>query len=255
MPLAEMPITTSCGAGRRRRIARAPSSVIVFHAFFRAEHGGRPARHDRLRRSLVRCRTWRQLRRLEHAEAAAGAGTRRRSAVLRRDARGESRRPGRCAPFRAARRQARTIIDNHHFDHFAWRQRVDVASCGVRPLRSAAAAISNAWPSFDLNLKVIFSARFKRCSSTGLGTATPPNRWMQTECWDALVASEYLPKLNPRSQAILEGAARQQRHLQPLPRLRCTCSEAFDVRSRRARRAVRDARARRRRAGGRARAR
>jgi 3,5-dihydroxyphenylacetyl-CoA synthase len=43
---------------------------------------------------------------------------------------------------------------------------------------------------------------------TGLGTATPPNRYMQTECWDALIASEFLPTLNSRSQAILRKVLR-----------------------------------------------
>src|SRR6185503_939284 len=38
---------------------------------------------------------------------------------------------------------------------------------------------------------------------TGLGTATPPNRYTQREGWDALVASDYLPRLNSRSQAIV----------------------------------------------------
>jgi alkylresorcinol/alkylpyrone synthase len=38
---------------------------------------------------------------------------------------------------------------------------------------------------------------------TGLGTATPPNRYTQVECWQALMASGYLPRLKPRSQAIL----------------------------------------------------
>jgi polyketide synthase Type III len=37
----------------------------------------------------------------------------------------------------------------------------------------------------------------------GLGTATPPNRYAQRECWSTLVASGYLPRLSPRSQAIL----------------------------------------------------
>ncbi len=43
---------------------------------------------------------------------------------------------------------------------------------------------------------------------TGLGTATPPNRYTQPECWDALVASEYFPGLSPRSQAILRKVLR-----------------------------------------------
>jgi predicted naringenin-chalcone synthase len=43
---------------------------------------------------------------------------------------------------------------------------------------------------------------------TGLGTATPPRRYTQSECWDALVASEYLPRLSTRSQAILRKVLR-----------------------------------------------
>jgi len=42
----------------------------------------------------------------------------------------------------------------------------------------------------------------------GLGTAAPPRRWTQSECWEALVASQYLSKLNPRSQAILRKVLR-----------------------------------------------
>jgi predicted naringenin-chalcone synthase len=42
----------------------------------------------------------------------------------------------------------------------------------------------------------------------GLGTATPPNRYTQPECWDALVASGYLPRLSSRSQAILRKVLR-----------------------------------------------
>jgi predicted naringenin-chalcone synthase len=43
---------------------------------------------------------------------------------------------------------------------------------------------------------------------TGLGTATPLTRYTQTECWDALVASEYLSTLNFRSQTILRKVLR-----------------------------------------------
>jgi predicted naringenin-chalcone synthase len=43
---------------------------------------------------------------------------------------------------------------------------------------------------------------------TGLGTATPPNRFTQAECWDSLVASEQLARLSPRSQAILRKVLR-----------------------------------------------
>jgi predicted naringenin-chalcone synthase len=43
---------------------------------------------------------------------------------------------------------------------------------------------------------------------SGLGTATPPNRYTQPQCWDALAASGYLPRLSPRSQAILRKVLR-----------------------------------------------
>lgn len=42
----------------------------------------------------------------------------------------------------------------------------------------------------------------------GLGTATPPRRWTQMQCWDALVESAYLPTLTSRSQAILRKVLR-----------------------------------------------
>jgi predicted naringenin-chalcone synthase len=42
----------------------------------------------------------------------------------------------------------------------------------------------------------------------GLGTATPPHRYTQLQCWDALVASDYLSRLEPRSQAILRKVLR-----------------------------------------------
>src|SRR3954468_19606523 len=43
---------------------------------------------------------------------------------------------------------------------------------------------------------------------TGLGTATPPHRYTQPQCWDALVASAYLPRLTTPSQAILRKVLR-----------------------------------------------
>jgi alkylresorcinol/alkylpyrone synthase len=42
----------------------------------------------------------------------------------------------------------------------------------------------------------------------GLGTAAPAQRWTQAQCWDAFVASEYLGRLNGRSQAILRKVLR-----------------------------------------------
>jgi alkylresorcinol/alkylpyrone synthase len=43
---------------------------------------------------------------------------------------------------------------------------------------------------------------------SGLGTAAPAARWTQMQCWDALVASDYLGTLNTRSQAILRKVLR-----------------------------------------------
>jgi alkylresorcinol/alkylpyrone synthase len=43
---------------------------------------------------------------------------------------------------------------------------------------------------------------------SGLGTAAPPTRWTQLQCWEALVASDYLPTLSGRSQAILRKVLR-----------------------------------------------
>ncbi len=43
---------------------------------------------------------------------------------------------------------------------------------------------------------------------SGLGTATPATRYTQARCWDALVASEQLSSLTPRSQAILRKVLR-----------------------------------------------
>lgn len=38
---------------------------------------------------------------------------------------------------------------------------------------------------------------------TGLGTATPPKRFLQTECWDAAQGEDKFNQLSPRSRAIL----------------------------------------------------
>src|SRR5918996_649288 len=43
---------------------------------------------------------------------------------------------------------------------------------------------------------------------SGLGTAAPPTRWSQLQCWDALIESNYLSSLSPRSQAILRKVLR-----------------------------------------------
>jgi alkylresorcinol/alkylpyrone synthase len=43
---------------------------------------------------------------------------------------------------------------------------------------------------------------------SGLGTAAPAAHWTQMQCWDALVASNHLSALSPRSQAILRKVLR-----------------------------------------------
>jgi hypothetical protein len=57
---------------------------------------------------------------------------------------------------------------------------------------------------------------------SGLGTATPPNRYTQSACWDALMASGYLPRLSSRSQAILRKVLRGNNGI-------CSRYLAFDV--------------------------
>src|SRR6185503_14092167 len=64
---------------------------------------------------------------------------------------------------------------------------------------------------------------------TGLGTATPPRRRQQRECWEALQAAEPFARLSNRSKAILKkvllsdnGIATRHLALDPL-------SEAFEL--------------------------
>src|SRR5688500_18131643 len=38
----------------------------------------------------------------------------------------------------------------------------------------------------------------------GTGSATPPNRFTQAQCWEALLASSQFPALSGRSKAILK---------------------------------------------------
>src|SRR5262245_21718411 len=43
---------------------------------------------------------------------------------------------------------------------------------------------------------------------TGLGTATPPNRFRQTDCWDTLAASPFLSTLNEKSRGLVQKVLR-----------------------------------------------
>ena len=63
---------------------------------------------------------------------------------------------------------------------------------------------------------------------TGLGTAVPPQRFTQAECWDGIRASPQFPALSPRSHAILRKVLTgnngiEARHLALEP-----IAEAFD---------------------------
>jgi predicted naringenin-chalcone synthase len=60
---------------------------------------------------------------------------------------------------------------------------------------------------------------------TGLGTAVPPDRYTQRECYDALQASRVFEALQPRSRTLLRKVLRgangiECRHLalNPLPK-------------------------------------
>lgn len=63
---------------------------------------------------------------------------------------------------------------------------------------------------------------------SGIGTAAPAARWTQTQCWDALVASDYLPKLSPRSHAILRKVLRGNNGICSRHLAFDQLSEAFD---------------------------
>ena len=64
---------------------------------------------------------------------------------------------------------------------------------------------------------------------SGLGTATPPNRFTQLECWDALVASNHLERLTVRSQAILRKVLRGNNGICSRHLAFDDLSEAFDL--------------------------
>src|SRR5882724_1929961 len=71
----------------------------------------------------------------------------------------------------------------------------------------------------------------------GLGTAAPPQRFTQRECWDALQRSPQFPKLKPRSHAILKKILRGEngivaRHLalEPISEVFETTPDALQAR-------------------------
>ncbi len=64
---------------------------------------------------------------------------------------------------------------------------------------------------------------------TGLGTATPPNRFSQEACWEALKASEALPRLKRRSQALLKKVLQGKNGIESRYLAFEELNEAFDL--------------------------
>ena len=64
---------------------------------------------------------------------------------------------------------------------------------------------------------------------TGLGTATPPNRFSQQACWEALRTSTALPRLKPRSQALLKKVLQGKNGIESRYLAFDDLAEAFDL--------------------------
>src|SRR5580692_3031809 len=78
-------------------------------------------------------------------------------------------------------------------------------------------------------VSLIICASLIQMFITGLGTATPPRRYTQFECWEALAASKQFGRLTMRSRAILKkvlsgknGVVSRRLALDPL-------TEAFEI--------------------------
>lgn len=63
----------------------------------------------------------------------------------------------------------------------------------------------------------------------GIGTATPPHRYSQRECWDALTRSPYLEKLSSRSQAILRKVLTSESGIETRSFAMAKLEEAFSL--------------------------
>jgi alkylresorcinol/alkylpyrone synthase len=64
---------------------------------------------------------------------------------------------------------------------------------------------------------------------TGLGTATPPRRYEQRECWDAVQQTTQLPYLTPRSRALLKKILTSRNGIDSRCLALDTLSEAFEI--------------------------
>lgn len=64
---------------------------------------------------------------------------------------------------------------------------------------------------------------------TGLGTATPPRRYTQAECWEAMREAEPFARLNPRSRALLEKILLGNNGIESRNLALDSLAEAFDL--------------------------
>ncbi len=63
----------------------------------------------------------------------------------------------------------------------------------------------------------------------GLGTATPPQRYKQTECWEALQVAPQFSRLSPRSRAILRKVLNGDNGIKTRHLALSTLHEVFDL--------------------------
>jgi predicted naringenin-chalcone synthase len=64
---------------------------------------------------------------------------------------------------------------------------------------------------------------------TGLGTATPPQRYKQSECWEAVQVAPQFPRLAPRSRAILRKVLNGDNGIETRHLAFDSLHEAFDL--------------------------
>lgn len=62
----------------------------------------------------------------------------------------------------------------------------------------------------------------------GIGTATPPTRYLQTECWEAATVSPLVQKLTPRSRALLKKVLLGNNGIESRHLALSSLSEAFE---------------------------
>ena len=131
IPLAEMPTTTSLWRGRSRLSARA-LVIIVLDTFLRAMHGMRAGRHDGDRGLGSDPKRGRQLGRFEHTEPAARARAHEDQTAALAHGLGHHLGTASDACLLALDgRQHVSVVEEHHLDHLAGIQRVEIAAARV----------------------------------------------------------------------------------------------------------------------------